>query len=56
MWGIFCEDESNAIVNCDFCGCCLNDLDENLVVGTTCRDCYELFEADFDRTESEVEQ
>lgn len=51
MWGPFCDDENNEVViNCDYCGCCLNDLDDDYVVGgTTCRDCYEIFEAEFDK-------
>lgn len=55
MWGPFCDNEFDLIVNCDYCGCCLNDLDDDYVVGTTCRDCYEIFEAEFEKKKSEVE-
>lgn len=40
-------------MRCDYCGCFLEDLDEEDVIGNTCRQCYEYFELEFDREERE---
>lgn len=36
-------------MRCVYCGCFLEDLDEEEVIGDTCRHCYEYFELEFDR-------
>lgn len=41
-------------MRCDWCGCFLEGLDEEDVIGNTCRECYEFFELKFDREERNI--
>lgn len=38
-------------MRCDYCKCFLEELDEEDIIGNTCRECYEHFELGLDEEE-----